>query len=280
MLLEEDLIQNNIFTEFIQQVCKYYREEMTESGGLLRSGELRSYGALRNQGQSIMLTKFDTKSFTHTLEPTDTLQGVAIKYGVTVERLKRINKLWSNDAFLIRDTLQIPDDEETTSEPTGSLNSFRLDSDSEDDSEEVVKATIATKKTASTNSSKEDLDSSCKENEEHLANNGISSSSSGDSELDKSETVKCFDSIFSKIDGQIKEYKDSVRSQVGSEGYNDFNAMLSKIDGQIHDHKSRNPPSSEATDLGYIAYDGGYQNVRFYNSYTPPNKRQPLEQGI
>ena len=53
-------------------------------GGLSQSGEFRSYGALRNQGQSIMLTKFDINSFVHKLEPTDTLQGLAVKYGVTV----------------------------------------------------------------------------------------------------------------------------------------------------------------------------------------------------
>ena len=70
---------------------------MGESGGLLHrhgdsggsgtfssSGEFRSYGSLRNQGQSIMLTKFDLRSFTHKLQPNDTLQGLAVKYGVTV----------------------------------------------------------------------------------------------------------------------------------------------------------------------------------------------------
>ena len=71
---------------------------MSESGGLLHrgslggggggsfssSGEFRSYGALGNHGQSIMLTKFDVKSFTHDLHPNDTLQGLAVKYGVTV----------------------------------------------------------------------------------------------------------------------------------------------------------------------------------------------------
>ena len=52
--------------------------------GLTCSGELRSYGAIGRQGQSIMLTKFDVKLFNHTLQPTDSLQGLAVKYGVTV----------------------------------------------------------------------------------------------------------------------------------------------------------------------------------------------------
>ena len=77
------------------------------------------------------------------------------------------------------------------------------------------------------------LTPSCKENDEHLAPNGYNSVH------DKSETVKCFDNIFSKIDGQIKEYKNTVRSHVGSEGYNDFNQMLAKIDCQIQDQKTR-----------------------------------------
>jgi len=263
-------------------VCK-----MSESGGLLRSygdggggggtfsrsGELRSYGALGNQGQSIMLTKFDVRSFTHKLQPSDTLQGLAVKYGVTVERLKRINKLYSNDTFHVRKTLRIPqvnDDLESSTEPTSSLNSSSVYSDTSDDGGEDVEMSTSTGVEEPLTSSS----SSCKENEEQLANNGY------DGVHDKSETVKCFDSIFSKIDGQIKEYKDTVRSQVGSsEAYHDFNEMLAKIDNQIQDQRSRNPPLPP-TEITAVGYDDSFQNVTFYNSYTPPKKRHSLEQGI
>lgn len=40
----------------------------------------KSYGATNSR----MLTVIDSKVITHKIKPTDTLQGLAIKYGVTV----------------------------------------------------------------------------------------------------------------------------------------------------------------------------------------------------
>ena len=45
----------------------------------------RSYGAT----QSRMLTEIDTNVIKHKLLPTDTLQGLAIKFGVTVSEMLR-----------------------------------------------------------------------------------------------------------------------------------------------------------------------------------------------
>ena len=44
----------------------------------------RSYGTCRSNHQSVMLTVIDSRSLIHKLEPSDTLQGLAIKYGVSV----------------------------------------------------------------------------------------------------------------------------------------------------------------------------------------------------
>lgn len=44
----------------------------------------------------------------HRLSPGDTLQGVALKYGVTMEQIKRANKLFTNDCIFLRKTLNIP----------------------------------------------------------------------------------------------------------------------------------------------------------------------------
>ena len=44
----------------------------------------RSYGATKSNQQSVMLTVIESKVLTHKLQPSDTLQGLAIKYGVTV----------------------------------------------------------------------------------------------------------------------------------------------------------------------------------------------------
>ncbi|XP_018350156.1 PREDICTED: lysM and putative peptidoglycan-binding domain-containing protein 2 isoform X2 [Trachymyrmex septentrionalis] len=44
----------------------------------------------------------------HTVCPTDTLQGIALKYGVTTEQIRRINRLWASDSLFLREHLLIP----------------------------------------------------------------------------------------------------------------------------------------------------------------------------
>jgi hypothetical protein len=39
---------------------------------------------------------------------TDTLMGIALKYGVTVQDLKKENKIWNSDHLFLRETLLIP----------------------------------------------------------------------------------------------------------------------------------------------------------------------------
>jgi len=44
----------------------------------------------------------------HPVQAGDTLQGIAIKYGVTTATIKRVNSLWSNDSIFVRENLLIP----------------------------------------------------------------------------------------------------------------------------------------------------------------------------
>ncbi|XP_048750138.2 lysM and putative peptidoglycan-binding domain-containing protein 1-like isoform X2 [Ostrea edulis] len=44
----------------------------------------------------------------HRVCPSDTLMGIALKYGSTVEKIKRENKLWTNDSLFLREHLLIP----------------------------------------------------------------------------------------------------------------------------------------------------------------------------
>ncbi|XP_070161515.1 lysM and putative peptidoglycan-binding domain-containing protein 2 isoform X2 [Polyergus mexicanus] len=44
----------------------------------------------------------------HTVCPTDTLQGIALKYGVTTEQIRRVNRLWASDSLFLREHLLIP----------------------------------------------------------------------------------------------------------------------------------------------------------------------------
>ncbi|CAD5227670.1 unnamed protein product [Bursaphelenchus okinawaensis] len=44
----------------------------------------------------------------HEVKPTDTLQNLQIKYNTNMFEIKRINKLWSNDALYARTHISIP----------------------------------------------------------------------------------------------------------------------------------------------------------------------------
>ncbi|EFN83745.1 lysM and putative peptidoglycan-binding domain-containing protein 2 isoform X1 [Harpegnathos saltator] len=44
----------------------------------------------------------------HIISASDTLQGIALKYGVTTEQIRRVNRLWASDSLFLREHLLIP----------------------------------------------------------------------------------------------------------------------------------------------------------------------------
>ncbi|XP_072551787.1 lysM and putative peptidoglycan-binding domain-containing protein 2 [Salminus brasiliensis] len=63
----------------------------------------RSYGST-----AIAAAPLGEKYVEHRVADGDTLQGIALKYGVTMEQIKRVNKLFSNDCIFLRHSLNIP----------------------------------------------------------------------------------------------------------------------------------------------------------------------------
>ncbi|KZS98544.1 hypothetical protein SISNIDRAFT_448812 [Sistotremastrum niveocremeum HHB9708] len=53
-------------------------------------------------------TEPEAQVIVHEVSATDSLAGVAIKYGVPVAQIRRANKLWSTDSIHLRKTLYIP----------------------------------------------------------------------------------------------------------------------------------------------------------------------------
>ncbi|XP_051497266.1 lysM and putative peptidoglycan-binding domain-containing protein 1 [Apus apus] len=49
-----------------------------------------------------------TSAREHRLEPGDTLPGLALRYGVTMEQIKRANRLYTSDTIFLKPTLLIP----------------------------------------------------------------------------------------------------------------------------------------------------------------------------
>ncbi|XP_001638649.2 lysM and putative peptidoglycan-binding domain-containing protein 2 [Nematostella vectensis] len=64
----------------------------------------KSYGSTTNPIKSGV----DTKLVGHVLQESDTLQGLAIKYGVPMEDIRRVNKLWASDSLYILKIIKIP----------------------------------------------------------------------------------------------------------------------------------------------------------------------------
>lgn len=44
----------------------------------------------------------------HAVVEGETLQGIALKYGVTMEQIRRVNRLWASDSLYLRESLMIP----------------------------------------------------------------------------------------------------------------------------------------------------------------------------
>ncbi|KAI0633958.1 hypothetical protein C8Q77DRAFT_713037 [Trametes polyzona] len=52
----------------------------------------------------------ETLVIVHEVQPTDSLAGVALKYGISLAELRRANQLWASDTIHLRNTLYIPVD--------------------------------------------------------------------------------------------------------------------------------------------------------------------------
>lgn len=80
--------------------------------GLLSGTQTRSYGSLVKSPRLPVQEQW----IEHEVKPGDTLQGLAVKYGVSMEQIKRTNRLYTSDSIFLKKTLSIPipsDNEDT-----------------------------------------------------------------------------------------------------------------------------------------------------------------------
>ncbi|XP_029354933.1 lysM and putative peptidoglycan-binding domain-containing protein 2 [Echeneis naucrates] len=94
-------------------------ESESELSQSLARTKIRSYGSTASVTASL-----GEKFIEHRVTDTDTLQGIALKYGVTMEQIKRANKLFSNDCIFLRNSLNIP----VVSEKRSIFNGLSLES--------------------------------------------------------------------------------------------------------------------------------------------------------
>lgn len=79
--------------------------------------DLSSYEKLSIRDSARSLKKYGSTSrhvtrnhnyYKHVISSSDTLQGIALKYGVTMEQIRRTNRLWASDSLFLREHLMIP----------------------------------------------------------------------------------------------------------------------------------------------------------------------------
>ncbi|XP_029480802.1 lysM and putative peptidoglycan-binding domain-containing protein 1-like [Oncorhynchus nerka] len=76
----------------------------TGGAGLLPVNRTRSYGSLVQSN----LSPVRQRRIEHRVQPGETLQGLALKYGVSMEQIKRANRLYTNDSIFLKKYISIP----------------------------------------------------------------------------------------------------------------------------------------------------------------------------
>ncbi|XP_075937359.1 lysM and putative peptidoglycan-binding domain-containing protein 1 [Anarhichas minor] len=72
--------------------------------GPLNGSRTRSYGSLVRSP----LSPVRQRLVEHNIQPEDTLQGLSLKYGVSMELIKRANRLYTNESIFLKKSLWIP----------------------------------------------------------------------------------------------------------------------------------------------------------------------------
>lgn len=63
---------------------------------------------LKKYGSTCNHMKRNEEYIKHAMVKGDTLQGIALKYGVTTEKIRRVNRLFASDSLFLREYLLIP----------------------------------------------------------------------------------------------------------------------------------------------------------------------------
>lgn len=79
------------------------RASLPTAGGI-RGSRTRSYGSLVKSS----LSPLRQRRIEHPVQPGETLQGVSLKYGVSMEDIRRANRLYTNDSIFLKKSLSIP----------------------------------------------------------------------------------------------------------------------------------------------------------------------------
>ncbi|RZB54412.1 lysM and putative peptidoglycan-binding domain-containing protein 2 [Asbolus verrucosus] len=64
--------------------------------------------SLKKYGSTSKHVNRNENCIKHYVTNSDTLQGIALKYDVTIEQIRRVNRLWASDSLFLKEFLLIP----------------------------------------------------------------------------------------------------------------------------------------------------------------------------
>lgn len=210
------------FTEIVQDMDEDYM--FNEKQSIRESARsLKKYGSTCNH-----MRNNDTL-VKHDIEKTDTLQGIALKYGCTTEQIRRANRLFASDSLFLRQYLLIPVDKSSPYYPK--------DDRPHQQQLPTRPYSIAGSEMLASNTEQ----SSPQQN--HTSKNGSKSMDSVTMSPEE-ENRKCIDEFLGKIDSTIAESKKYVeKSQC-----NRTDLLTSQSDDDLFTtggiRRTRNPNSS------------------------------------
>ncbi|XP_031633063.1 lysM and putative peptidoglycan-binding domain-containing protein 2 [Contarinia nasturtii] len=170
----------------------------------------------------------------HNLQQTDTLQGIALKYGCTTEQIRRVNRLFAQDSLFLRQYLMIPVDRDTSLQHNQIMKSMpaNANNDSETSTAFAGQSSHLVTTAASTTTSNSTI--------ANLNDNILSP---------EEESKKSIEDFLGKIDSNLAKTKKYVKNSQSS---------LDKLASIEDNNFQENTHSAAAYALSSSYHSGGY----------------------
>ncbi|CAG7819896.1 unnamed protein product [Allacma fusca] len=84
----------------------------------------------KKYGSTSRFKRNDQNTVVYNVQKGDTMQGIAVKFGITTEQIRRTNQMWTSDSLFLRDKLLIPVSQDQTKSSLASNSDSDMDADS------------------------------------------------------------------------------------------------------------------------------------------------------
>ncbi|XP_061504407.1 lysM and putative peptidoglycan-binding domain-containing protein 1 isoform X2 [Anopheles gambiae] len=234
---------------------------------------LKKYGSISGGSRSPAALQPTDALIRHDVERTDTLQGLALKYGCSMEQIRRVNRLLPTDTIFLRPFLMVPVAKDSPHYPK--------------DPEAIIRPNALTSASRMPSGGSASTSSSIISNN----NNSISSDGNGYSMGDESplvspeeESRKNLEEFLGKIDSSIA----STRKCIAEVQRNSDFVTSSQSDDNLFFSSSSGGVGSGSGSSGYYSKPRAYSNAsssssissyQQYHYHVPGNSAQHVGAG-